>query len=656
MASSSTLVLLVLLSLEHRVSGSEACAKVCADKTHPWTELCSWNGCGACSQCSELPPALALAPPPATPPPQCKTFCERKTHPWTERCSWNGCGSCSECSVPEPPSPSLCTECSDPCAADILCASTEASHLIDFSRATLRNNNLGGQGPDASSDESMYFASVGTTPDGSPLNLRVTALTPYMPRNALKHNLINGAIPQINLGQNETVTLRFDFVSSSGQSVVLRKFFLTCYDLDQETDLPSGMESVTASGFVKYDVDSSTELDVGSTSDGSVTFTSSQPGVLADNPTHPTNLTAEQRARSVTLWYRETSTLTIIYSTTASVCSPTPCGGRNLLFAGVSAFDPHPCCVRPPSLPTPPPLPPVLALAPPPASPPPQCKTFCEHKTHPWTERCSWNGCGACSECSVPEPLCKTFCEQKTQPWTERCSWNGCGACSQCSELPPVLALAPPPAPPPPQCKTFCERKTHPWTERCSWNGCGACSQCSVPAPPSPPPSPSPFTSSPCTDVKCPAANATTLDFSRSVLENNNLGGGSVTDAENIYLASVGMLDNMPVDLNITALGDYVPRDQIYNTLIDGFMQLNLDENQTSDLLFEFVHPITKAPVELNEFVITFYDIDLEHKRHRRGVESVTASGFDQLALDPNTQVKVSSGPGSATTGRFPLS
>ena len=309
MASSSTLVLLVLLSLEHRVSGSEACAKFCADKTHPWTELCSWNGCGACSQCSELPPALALAPPPASPPPQCKTFCEhkthpwtercswngcgacsqcselppvlalapppappppqcktfcerkthpwtercswngcgacsecsvpdplcktfceQKTHPWTERCSWNGCGSCSECSVPEPPSPSLCTECSDPCAADILCASTEASHLIDFSRATLRNNNLGGQGPDASSDESMYFASVGTTPDGSPLNLRVTALTPYMPRNALKHNLINGAIPQINLGQNETVTLRFDFVSSSGQSVVLREFFLTCYE------------------------------------------------------------------------------------------------------------------------------------------------------------------------------------------------------------------------------------------------------------------------------------------------------------------------------------------------------------------------------------------------------------------------------------------
>ena len=89
-------------------------------------------------------------------------------------------------------------------------------------------------------------------PDGSPLNLRVTALTPYVPRNAAKHNRINGAIPQINLGQNETVTLRFDFADSSGQQAVLSEFFLTYYDLDQESDLPSGMESVTASGFVKY--------------------------------------------------------------------------------------------------------------------------------------------------------------------------------------------------------------------------------------------------------------------------------------------------------------------------------------------------------------------------------------------------------------------
>ena len=101
------------------------------------------------------------------------------------------------------------------------------SHLLDFSRATLRNNNLGGQGPDVSSDESMYFASVGTMPDGSPLNLRVTALTPYVPRDATRHNRINGAIPQINLGQNETVALQFAFTDSSGHPVTLSEFFFT---------------------------------------------------------------------------------------------------------------------------------------------------------------------------------------------------------------------------------------------------------------------------------------------------------------------------------------------------------------------------------------------------------------------------------------------
>ena len=155
----------------------------------------------------------------------------------------------------------------------------------------------------------MYFASVGTMQDGSPLNLRVTALTPYVARNATRHNRINGAVPQINLGQNETVTLRFDFVDSSGQPVVLSEFFFTYYDLDQETDLPSGAESLTASGFVKYDVDPNTELDISTAPDGSVTFSSTRQGTLDDNPTDPLSLTSEQLSRSVTLWYRDTSTV-----------------------------------------------------------------------------------------------------------------------------------------------------------------------------------------------------------------------------------------------------------------------------------------------------------------------------------------------------------
>ena len=214
----------------------------------------------------------------------------------------------------------------------------------------------------------MYFASVGTMQDGSPLNLRVTALTPYVARNATRHNRINGAVPQINLGQNETVTLRFDFVDGSGQPVVLSEFFFTYYDLDQETDLPSGAESLTASGFVKYDVDPNTELDISTAPDGSVTFSSTRQGTLDDNPTDPLSLTSEQLSRSVTLWYRDTSTVTLTYSTTAATCTPTPCGGRNFLFAGVNPFPVvDPCCLSPPA----PPPPPPPSLPPPPPSPPP---------------------------------------------------------------------------------------------------------------------------------------------------------------------------------------------------------------------------------------------------------------------------------------------
>ena len=52
---------------------------------------------------------------------------------------------------------------------------------------------------------------------------------------------------------------------------------------------------------------------------------------------------------------------------------------------------------------------------------------------------------------------CRQFCKSKTHLWEVRCSWNGCGACSECSELPPSLTGLPPPSPSPaPVCKAHC--------------------------------------------------------------------------------------------------------------------------------------------------------------------------------------------------------
>ena len=95
------------------------------------------------------------------------------------------------------------------------------------------------------------------------------------------------------------------------------------------------------------------------------------------------------------------------------------------------------------------------------------CEPFCDKKTQPWQQKCSWVGCSGCSECSVLLPQCKAYCGEKTQPWEERCKWNGCGACSEC-----------------PECKPFCARKTDGWEELCTWDGCMGCSECAIPVVP----------------------------------------------------------------------------------------------------------------------------------------------------------------------------
>ncbi|EOD05149.1 hypothetical protein EMIHUDRAFT_220254 [Emiliania huxleyi CCMP1516] len=49
----------------------------------------------------------------------------------------------------------------------------------------------------------------------------------------------------------------------------------------------------------------------------------------------------------------------------------------------------------------------------------------------PWDARCSWAGCGGCTECGA-ESECKPFCEDKTQAWDDKCTWEGCNGCSEC--------------------------------------------------------------------------------------------------------------------------------------------------------------------------------------------------------------------------------
>ena len=85
-----------------------------------------------------------------------------------------------------------------------------------------------GPGPE-DSPENMHLASVGMTADGEPFDLIITSETEYVPRNAANYNGINGAIPQINLAQDEGPSAREIYADMDAFVVILRVAnFLRC--------------------------------------------------------------------------------------------------------------------------------------------------------------------------------------------------------------------------------------------------------------------------------------------------------------------------------------------------------------------------------------------------------------------------------------------
>lgn len=92
---------------------AEMCKDWCASSRDSWSEKCAWDGCKGCQGCSSsaidrprtLPPTPSPTPSPTSltvvPPANCPQWCTRKND-WEEVCSWNGCKSCSECSDSTP--------------------------------------------------------------------------------------------------------------------------------------------------------------------------------------------------------------------------------------------------------------------------------------------------------------------------------------------------------------------------------------------------------------------------------------------------------------------------------------------------------------------------------------------------------------------------
>ena len=71
--------------------------------------------------------------------------------------------------------------------------------------------------------------------------------------------------------------------------------------------------------------------------EGLLKFSSTEPGVLSDNPSDPLELTPMQKQRSVTVWYSSESKFQITLGHEAEHASA---WGRNMLFAGPGIYCP----------------------------------------------------------------------------------------------------------------------------------------------------------------------------------------------------------------------------------------------------------------------------------------------------------------------------
>merc|ERR1719171_2275022 len=98
--------------------------------------------------------------------------------------------------------------------------------LLDFERAEITQNNLGGVGPDAGTHE-LRYSHIMTLPDGKDVDLVVISESPYVKAGA-GSNGKSGKFGKINLMNDHDVELRFRFELTADQvPVSIPNFFFS---------------------------------------------------------------------------------------------------------------------------------------------------------------------------------------------------------------------------------------------------------------------------------------------------------------------------------------------------------------------------------------------------------------------------------------------
>eukprot|EP00448_Togula_jolla_P024561 CAMPEP_0170592854 /NCGR_PEP_ID=MMETSP0224-20130122/13141_1 /TAXON_ID=285029 /ORGANISM="Togula jolla, Strain CCCM 725" /LENGTH=840 /DNA_ID=CAMNT_0010916777 /DNA_START=56 /DNA_END=2578 /DNA_ORIENTATION=+ len=115
------------------------------------------------------------------------------------------------------------------------------------------------------------------------------------------------------------------------------------------------------------------------------------------------------------------------------------------------------------------------------------------------------------------------------------------------------------------------------------------------------------------------------LDFSKSELLDNNLGGqGPGTGAEILHYSSVAVVGGVTVDLVVSVLGRYEANNASMNGVVGDFGRVNVLGETSTTLSFSFLDAATEEPVYLDPFYFSLHDVDASH-----GVEKLTVHGFE---------------------------
>jgi len=139
------------------------------------------------------------------------------------------------------------------------------------------------------------------------------------------------------------------------------------------------------------------------------------------------------------------------------------------------------------------------------------------------------------------------------------------------------------------------------------------------------------------------------FDFSNAKVGQNNLGGwGPDSGTEELRFVGVGLLGGSKIDLRVTADAHYSKAPWATNGLHNKMAKINVQRGVKSTLTFTFLNGSSNQPVTVQEFFVSFFDLDLPDDGSVE--EKITVGGFTKSYLQEQQEYTVTQETDGRTT------